>query len=234
MEEGLYDPNNPATMLILWFFSIEPSFYDELNHACISMNMALLDQLGPFAKAISCILTWTEFNRDDRIALGCDIHNTSANIAHPLGYFNQSFLLYRGAAMKDEWIDHWRDCVGMQGLKEKNSLFIKDGHQEKPAYICMQGLTSTSQSLRTALSFGATQSKSRKTVIFVMNIQNYAGFAGFRLNREEYSSHYYEKEVLLVEGIPMFVLGVEDIYLDLRKNNKTMWKDFNTDRKSVV
>lgn len=59
-------------------------------------------------------------------------------------------------------------------------------------------------------------------------MQNYRGFAGFRLNREEFSSHYYEKEVLLVEGMPVFVIGVEDIYLDLRKNNKTMWKEFNS------
>ena len=129
--------------------------------------------------------------------------------------------------MKKDWIEQWRDCIGMQGLKEKNSLFIKDGHLDKPAYICMQGITSASQSLRTALKYGKTTSPSRRTVIFVINLQNYRGFQGFRLNREDFSSHYHEKEVLLLEGIPMFVLGVEDVILDLRKNNKTIWKEFN-------
>ena len=104
-EDGLYDPNNPATMLILWFYSIEPSFYDELNHACISMNMKLLDQLGPFAKAMSCILTWTEYNREDRIKEGINLHDPESKLSDPLGYFSQSFLVYRGAAMKDDWID---------------------------------------------------------------------------------------------------------------------------------
>ena len=170
VQEGLYDPRNPATMLILWFFSIEPSFYDELNHACINMNLDLLDQLGPFAKAMSCILTWTEYTRNDKIALGIGFHEPSAKIFHPLGHFNQSFLLYRGACMKPDWIDQWRDCVGLQGLKEKNSLFIRDGNQDKPAYICLQGLTSTTQRLSTALSFAATSSESLQTVVFVINI----------------------------------------------------------------
>jgi len=49
VKEGLFDPDNKATQLILWFYSIEPSFYDELNVASINMNFDYLDTLGPFA-----------------------------------------------------------------------------------------------------------------------------------------------------------------------------------------
>lgn len=92
-------------MLIIWLYSIEPSFYDELNKASLSMNLSLLDQLGPFAKAMSCILTWTELNREDRINPGINVHNPISKLYDPLGTFCKSFLLYRGASLKDEWID---------------------------------------------------------------------------------------------------------------------------------
>ena len=38
-------------------------------------------------------------------------------------------------------------------------------------------------------------------VLLVMAMQNYRGYAGFRLNKQEYSAHPFEKVIILREGI---------------------------------
>ena len=35
VKEGLCDPDDPATQLILWFFTMEPNFQDDLNKSCV-------------------------------------------------------------------------------------------------------------------------------------------------------------------------------------------------------
>lgn len=44
-----------------------------------------------------------------------------------------------------------------------------------------------------------------------MAMQNYRGYAGFRLNKQEYSAHPFEGQIVLREGIQMFVANVEEI-----------------------
>jgi len=58
-----------------------------------------------------------------------------------------------------------------------------------------------------------------KQVLFVICMHNYGPFAGFRLNNDNYSAHHQENEVLLMEGAPMFVIDVEDIYMDHTKQH---------------
>ena len=41
-------------------------------------------------------------------------------------------------------------------------------------------------------------------------MQNYYGFKGVRINQNRFSSHHFEEEVLLMEGIKMFVVSVEE------------------------
>ena len=43
-----------------------------------------------------------------------------------------------------------------------------------------------------------------------MSIQNYRNYPGFRLNQEEYTAYKHEEEVVLMEGIRMFVMEVEE------------------------
>ena len=49
IKEGLYDPDNKITQLILWLYTIEPSFCQDLNDASNAMNMDYIDIFGPFA-----------------------------------------------------------------------------------------------------------------------------------------------------------------------------------------
>ena len=45
-------------------------------------------------------------------------------------------------------------------------------------------------------------------------MQNYKTFDGFRLNSESYSAYHGEKEVVLMEGVQMYVLHVEEYIID--------------------
>ena len=51
--------------------------------------------------------------------------------------------------MKSEWIQDWKNCVGIKGLKNCATHQIEN--EDKPAYINMQGITSTTESFRVAL-----------------------------------------------------------------------------------
>lgn len=48
----------------------------------------------------------------------------------------------------------------------------------------------------------------------MISIQNYRGISGFRLNHQAYSAHDHEQEFLLMEGLQVFVLKVEEATID--------------------
>lgn len=79
----------------------------------------------------------------------------------------------------------------------------------------MQGTTATTLNPRVALDFANCNQKQLALdlhpVVFVFCMQNYYGFKGVRINLTRYSSHHFEEEVLLMDGIKMFVVGVEQI-----------------------
>jgi len=51
--------------------------------------------------------------------------------------------------------------------------------------------------------------------LFVISLKNYHGLNGFRLNKKQYSAYHREREVLLCEGLPVYVLKVEQVYSSL-------------------
>ena len=52
VKDGLLDPDDKALHLILWLYSIEPSFQKDLIKACLDMDDEHLDTLGPYAAAL--------------------------------------------------------------------------------------------------------------------------------------------------------------------------------------
>ena len=91
-------------------------------------------------------------------------------------------------------------------------------------YVNLRGTTSTSESYRTALNFARPPKQPTKEFIMlstlkVICIHNYGGFNGFRMNSALFSAHPGEREVLLMEGSPMVVLGMEEMYID------NLWTD---------
>ena len=153
-----------------------------------------------------------ECKRDDRIAQGRQGHKPSDGLEHPLGYFNGSFVVFRGAPLTREWVADWKDCVGVAGMAHPRSKRVEPGLEDKPFYIHMQGHTSTSESFRVALEFGrpSAQLKDRVPTLFVIAIQNYRKYPGFRMNKPEFTAYPREQEVLLSEGANVFVAHVEE------------------------
>ena len=44
-------------------------------------------------------------------------------------------MVFRGVSMKDSWINDWRECVDMFGLKYINKKGMMDFDKEMPANI---------------------------------------------------------------------------------------------------
>lgn len=114
-------------------------------------------------------------------------------------------------------------------------------------------MTSAYLNFREALKLGRSLDPSMRQVLFVICMHNYGPFAGFRMNNNNCSAHYAENEVLLMEGAPMFVLGIEEIDVDHSKrhdflslsimtdadrnfleNEKCYWRDFDGRKLTIV
>ena len=99
-------------------------------------------------------------------------------------------------------------------------------------YINLPGTVSTSESFRVALQFARVPKDTKESddlhsVLFAICIHNYDNYNGFRMNSALFSAHPQEKELLLIEGAPAAVLGVDEIYIDNSSSGDDFWKDFN-------
>lgn len=71
-------------------------------------------------------------------------------------------------------------------------------------------------------------------VVFAICLQNWKGFNGFVLDSAFYSAHPDEKQVVLMEGIRVFVVRVEDILIDNSLDADIFWKDLNHKTITVI
>ena len=140
-DEKYTDPESKTVRLILWLFTIEPSFYADLNEACIKMDDEKVEMLGPFARAIYLILKYVELNRVSKIPFGMEFDLSG----DPLGAFSQCFLLFRGTSMTMECINVWRDQVSRESVNSEGETIAR--------YVQLKGNTSTSESFQVALTF---------------------------------------------------------------------------------
>ena len=95
---ALTNPYSAVTCWLLYLYSMElgqPALYLELNRVSRDMDLSLLKQLGPFARALCYICTAAETNKkeEDKILNGEEFGGEEYNLAG-------CFLLWRGAAMK--------------------------------------------------------------------------------------------------------------------------------------
>lgn len=201
IKDGLFDPDLRATQLILWVYSMEPSFYADMLRAAREGTATQLENLGPLAYAMHWITKLAETNKSMKVTLGAKLHKPEKGLTHELGAWCSSDLIFRGTQMKSEWIEDWKSSVGIKGLKNYASNTITEGDEEKPAYICMQGITSTTESFRVALKQALPLDDSMETVMFIISLQNYSNVAGFRCDNENYTAHVSDKEYLLKDGI---------------------------------
>lgn len=169
-KEGLFDPDNKQTQTILWLYSIEPSMYTDINKAVRENNQSSLDNLGPIAYAMYWIVKIAEINKSQKITLGSKLHKPEKDLTHELGTWCCSDLVFRGALMDEIWIDSWKQKIGNKGLRKMDTGEIEEENKEKPAYVCMKGITSTTESFRVALKQLLPIDDRYKPVIFVISL----------------------------------------------------------------
>ena len=228
------NPHSKACYSMVWMYSLEPPLYYMLNKACRNRIKALLPILGPFAKAISRVLGIAESGRKDKITMGRDMKQGG-----PLGTMSGSMLVFRGALLPITIIHEFQNQIGKRWTKEDNekySWLIIDS----PGCIHLPGATSTSESFKVALDFArappsqSAASEQLHSVLFVICLHNYERFNGFRMNSAMFSAHPEEREILLMEGVAMYVLGMEEMYIDNFESTDAFWKNFNMKTVTVV
>ena len=164
-----------------------PPLYAEANRVSREVDKRYLKELGPYIKALSEISFVSERNKvdSDKLQTGLEIKNSvSDNIGG-------SFLLWRGAKMKEEWIIPYIDEVGADA-------------------VYLSGSQSCSRSPFVALSFAIDEIEHDKIpVLFVISCKNYIAPEGITMDNEAYSAYPSEGEVLLCEGCLIKVLAVE-------------------------
>lgn len=116
------------------------------------------------------IVKLAESNKSMKVTLGAKLHKPDAELTHELGSWCSADLVFRGTQMSPEWIEDWRASVGITGLKNKVSNEVAEGHENKPGYICMQGITSTTESFRVALKQASPLDDSMETVVFIISL----------------------------------------------------------------
>ena len=100
-------------------------------------------------------------------------------------------MLFRGAPMEDGWVKPYADKIGQE--------------------IRLPQSTSASKDPVVALGFATPDHiKDNQTpTFFVFACQNYRSIDGLTMNNEAYTAYPFEDEVLLCEGCPINVLGID-------------------------
>ena len=155
---------------------------------------------------------------------------------HPLGFMSGSKIVFRGTLLPS-------NIVSQFALQKGISKMVNNyGHSyQSPDYIYLPGVTSTFLSFRSALNSiksamktSISKSLNLQSVVFAICLQNFDGFNGFRMNSAMYSAHPEEQETVLMEGLQVAVLGVEDMFIDNSLDADPFWDDFNHKTVSVV
>ena len=79
-----------------------------------------------------------------------------------------------------------------------------------------------------------TDSNDLHSVLFAFCLRNFLGFTGFRMDSALFGAHPDEKEILLMEGVPVAVLAVEEILIDNGLSGDEFWNDFNNKTVTVI
>jgi len=213
-KEDFTDPLGLVVSIILYIYSMEPPFYAQMNTAIRDLDLTMLEKLGPLARCLYQIhITRLESRRHDSIPCGESIPGTNQ-----LGFFNQSFLLFRGTRMKARWINDWARKVIMP--------FRGDGAQN----IKFHGNMTATENVKTALKLATPMATFEKPVLFIISARNYRGYSGFRLNLPQFSPFHQEQEILLMDGIYIFVLKVEEYHFDRSMEIIPGFEDFNSSK----
>lgn len=159
--------------------------------------------LGPFAKALHVIVVEAEKNRKDALKNAEDIIRFSQS--HPLGNQSCMFLLFKGIPLTPEALVDWQEA-GSSEKQLRNNRSIA-GH------VKLRGMMSATENFRLAVTSSQGTEPGRVPTLFVFCIHNFScwyPYYGFRMDRPSYSAHHFEREAILMDGVTMLVLKIEE------------------------
>jgi len=180
-----------------------PALYLELNKACKIKDHSQLWQLGPFAYAFEIVVENAEANRmpKDKILSLDDVAQNQQSLPGELdfhdryGEFDRLFILFRGAQMKQQWIEPYRKVIGLQKID-------------------IPGYTSCTEDMSLALESAFTDLQEyHKPVLFLISIKNNKHYNGIRLNSEAYTPYPAEREVIFGDMMAVKVMAVHGIMI---------------------
>ena len=106
--------------------------------------------------------------------------------------------------MKPEWVDPYENSTFKERFLYDHDDFKRRGDV---FYLNLPSMISCSFNLKTALEFAFNEIKPDHChVLFVITLHNFKVYAGFRLNNPAYSSYPSESELLMMEGLEVYVL----------------------------
>jgi len=179
---------------------MEPPFYHDLNLACKTVDPTKMKHLGPMAKALFTLLG----GGMDKYRADAVNHPSRGDNQGVLGEFNQCYFLFKGVQMDPAWIDSWA---------------------AKPCgdFVKFPGITSTTSSFHNALNSAIPCAPTQHPVLFVFLVRNHYGLFGWRMDDVVYTPYVGDREVILMEGLEVYVLRTErEMLVELSKIGKIM------------
>ena len=105
-DNNLWNPESKNVAILVYIYSMEfgnPALFNVLNLTMRTGDTAYFQSLGPYSVAMAVVTGGCEKRRDDKILAGKSIKEDKLNIKH----FRACFNLFRGGAMKREWINDY-------------------------------------------------------------------------------------------------------------------------------
>jgi len=105
-DNNLFNPESKNVAILVYIYSMEfgnPALFNVLNLTMRTGDTAYFQSLGPYSVAMMVVTSGCEDERDDKILAGESIKEDKLNI----NQFRACFNLFRGGAMKREWINDY-------------------------------------------------------------------------------------------------------------------------------
>ena len=101
--------------------------------------------------------------------------------------------MFRGGSYDKEFLDNYREGIGRRRYDGLLPEF------DEPGFVCLKGFQSFTEDFTIGLKFAcSTMFHSEQIpVLFILLLQNYERYNGFRLDRKVYTAYPYESELLL-------------------------------------
>ena len=198
-DNNLCNPESRNVAVLFYIYSMQfgsPPLSSVQNGALRTGDTTHLASLGPFSCAMLYAASNAEYLRKDKIKRGYDIAADSQS----LGFLRASFMLFRGAALKQDQINDY-----------KTKAASGDRYHLAGQTSCFESLDIGLKHAFGALDQAGARSSEQAPVLFVYTVQNYWSYMGVRLNNEAFTAYPGEGELLLCDGCPVYVLGVSQV-----------------------